>query len=794
MTKQRQPIPPGLEHLAPGAELAAVLAGIDITLLDGFDAVIVLQAYARLEAHVQARKVTVMAEVGLYEISASGMEKMPEPDKNSPDEIRAALRLTRRAAEREYGLAYDLKVRLPMVRDALEAGTIDKTRAVVFCDWLEDIPIELARAVAGHLLPNAGRWTTSELREKIKKLLIAADPGRARRRYERAVHQRRVVGVRHADGSATITGQQLPVDQAAAAIARVDAIAIRAKRTGLHAPIDHIRADVFLGLLDGSMSGLDDDGVIAVLFAAAARRKAGEEEDYDDQLSDDPSTEDPSTGDPEDSGPLDGGETGHASTPDDTSAPADTSQPQATSQPQVTSQPQAREGQGGCDPFSSDAASPAAAASVGAGNGAFGKVRAGGRTRTRTGADTQAKARAGTDGRADAGGRAEARGGGKVPAASDGSQSAPLGYAAGELRVRASTLMHLDDLPAELAGWGPIHAHLARIVAKRQIGGEWRFAVCDEDGHLLFAGVTRRRPGGWPRQTGVAQKLGVAGEAERDVRAASVRGRGIVELQFPLSLLRALHADLHALGGWAGVVADAVGQYEAAGPDHAPGEGAGDGADAGRGAGAGGADGVRSSGGAYSAPAGAVPQEAAPHDGASDSGDGRRRFPRAGLRRHIQVRDRVCTHPGCRAPATRSELDHTRPYAAGGSTSEGNLAAACAHDHDLRDNGWQVVRTGPGHVTWISRTGHRYPAQPPPVIEPLPEPFAPAGWAHLRPADSGYGAGSITDPAVDELPYAPAYRYEPARWEEPLAKPDTAQEVTVRAGPPADPAEDIPPV
>ncbi|MFF3666475.1 HNH endonuclease signature motif containing protein [Microtetraspora malaysiensis] len=348
-------------------------------------------------------------------------------------------------------------------------------------------------------------------------------------------------------------------------------------------------------------------------------------------------------------------------------------------------------------------------------------------------------------------------------AASDGSQSAPLGYAAGELRVRASTLMHLDDLPAELAGWGPIHAHLARTVAKRQIGGEWRFAVCDEDGHLLFAGVTRRRPGGWPHH-----QMGVAGEPEPEVRVVPVRGRGIVELQFPLSLLRALHADLHALGGWAGVVADVVGQYEAAGPDHAPGEGAGDGdgGDAGEG----------------------------PSAGTGDSGDGRRRFPRAGLRRHIQVRDRVCTHPGCRAPATRSELDHTRPYAAGGSTSEGNLAAACAHDHDLRDNGWQVVRTAPGHVTWISRTGHRYPAQPPPVIEPLPEPFAPAGWAHLRPADSGYGAGNITDPAVDELPYVPAYRYEPAWWEEPLAKPDAAQEVTVRAGPPADPAEDIPPV
>ncbi len=74
-------------------------------------------------------------------------------------------------------------------------------------------------------------------------------------------------------------------------------------------------------------------------------------------------------------------------------------------------------------------------------------------------------------------------------------------------------------------------------------------------------------------------------------------------------------------------------------------------------------------------------------------------------------------------------MDHTRQYAHGGPTTEHNLAAACAHDHDLRDNGWQVVQTSPGHVTWISRTGHRYPAEPPPIIEPMPEPFAPNGWA-----------------------------------------------------------------
>jgi hypothetical protein len=108
------------------------------------------------------------------------------------------------------------------------------------------------------------------------------------------------------------------------------------------------------------------------------------------------------------------------------------------------------------------------------------------------------------------------------------------------------------------------------------------------------------------------------------------------------------------------------------------------------------------------------------------AGDERRRFAAAGLRRWVQVRDRVCTYPGCRAPATRSELDHTREYGRGGLTLAGNLAAACAHDHDLRDHGWRVVQPAPGCLVWISRTGHRYAVRPPPIIESLPEPIIPS--------------------------------------------------------------------
>ncbi|WP_203949945.1 HNH endonuclease signature motif containing protein, partial [Planotetraspora thailandica] len=161
--------------------------------------------------------------------------------------------------------------------------------------------------------------------------------------------------------------------------------------------------------------------------------------------------------------------------------------------------------------------------------------------------------------------------------------------------------------------------------------------------------------------------------------------------QIPLALLRQWQSDLPALGGWARLITDILRQLDH--PDIHPGTGQG------------GVSGGEAATGPVISPA-----------------DRQRRFAQTRLRRWIQMRDRVCLHPGCRAPATRAELDHTHPHQHGGPTTAANLAALCSHHHDLRDHGWQLIPTTPGHLTWISRTGHHYPAHPPRVIEPLPEP------------------------------------------------------------------------
>ena len=48
--------------------------------------------------------------------------------------------------------------------------------------------------------------------------------------------------------------------------------------------------------------------------------------------------------------------------------------------------------------------------------------------------------------------------------------------------------------------------------------------------------------------------------------------------------------------------------------------------------------------------------------------DPRARFPHAGLRRHVQMRDRTCVAPGCQRPARKIDVDHTNDHARGGPT------------------------------------------------------------------------------------------------------------------------------
>ncbi|UNX54334.1 HNH endonuclease [Georgenia sp. TF02-10] len=94
---------------------------------------------------------------------------------------------------------------------------------------------------------------------------------------------------------------------------------------------------------------------------------------------------------------------------------------------------------------------------------------------------------------------------------------------------------------------------------------------------------------------------------------------------------------------------------------------------------------------------------------------GRTRYrPPADLADLVRARDGTCVRPGCATPATRCELDHDLPWAAGGTTSFRTLSAKCKVDHQLKTCGDFLVQPhGPGTYDWTSRlTGLTYRRHP----------------------------------------------------------------------------------
>lgn len=99
----------------------------------------------------------------------------------------------------------------------------------------------------------------------------------------------------------------------------------------------------------------------------------------------------------------------------------------------------------------------------------------------------------------------------------------------------------------------------------------------------------------------------------------------------------------------------------------------------------------------------------------------------ADLKALVRARDTTCRFPGCTHPATHADLDHTQPWATGGTTSATNLAALCRRHHTVKhQTSWHVRQIdttgtddhhtgGGGTLEWTSPTGRRHITAPEPV-------------------------------------------------------------------------------
>ncbi|WP_204052459.1 HNH endonuclease signature motif containing protein [Microbispora siamensis] len=753
-------IPEGLAAMPPGAELAQMLAAIDVERVSGFDTVEVLKAAYRQSCHDRARFLHALLEVGLREqFTGDSVVRLEVPDEFAPDEARAALAWSRRRADSAFDLAWNLHRRLPVLGEAMLAGELDEPRAVAFIRWTSGLTDAQAGWVCEHLISRAPTWTVGELIEHIQRLVLAIDPDWAEKRYREAVRRRRVVGMRNDDGTATVSGLDLPLDRAVAGCERIDDLARACKRAGDHRPVDHIRADLFLGSLDGSFEGLSDAEIVAHVrthpFVDAAPSDAPA--DFSDIRPGDPATE-PITepvdnaADGRDDEPdhLADDEPDHAADDQADDKADDAIDGEIPDEPRSARRPETRN-QTRPGPRS-ETGDPTDARPHGEAGGAARDEACGGTgqdhpqqhgheprqeprhdrghdygqgLRQRLGpadgrplaeqtsaqpssAQTSAQARAAQAGQASAqtrsaqAGQASAQARAAQAAAQAGQASAQTrsaqssaragqasaqarsarAWSVPEIRVELTTLLGLDEHPAHLPGWGMVHAAQARQMVAFMLAGQWRYVVCADNGHLLLTGITGRRP---------------CPPAQRPARDA--RRGGIVELQVTLSQLRELAAAPNITGIWAPLVADLARHAQLAETGQP---------DTGR-------PGTRSP------------------DAAESAESAGRRHAGAALRRYVQIRGQVCSWPGCRMPATRTDQDHIHAWADDGATTADNLHLACRHDHRARHlGGWRVTAAGPHLIVWTSPLGHPYPSPLPKIIQPVPQP-RPRNWPDAPP-------------------------------------------------------------
>ncbi len=243
-------IPADLDTMSPGPVLAGFLASIDVDKVSGFDRVVVLRAHQRMASHYSARAYRDMAAV----VDAmSEFEDQPAMAAESgAAEIRAALHLTRRAADTELAFALDLRDRFPRLADMLEGGEIDVRRARTIERCTVHLTDEAARNVVDRLADVAAGLTTGELAARVRRLCIEANPDEADARYVWSVADRRVVMEATESGTANLLGFDLPPHRVAALTRRINIIARSLRGGGETRTMDQLRADVYLDLLDGN--------------------------------------------------------------------------------------------------------------------------------------------------------------------------------------------------------------------------------------------------------------------------------------------------------------------------------------------------------------------------------------------------------------------------------------------------------------------------------------------------------------------------------------------------------------
>jgi len=247
------------ESLPTGPGLAGWLALARASDLEDGALAGVAASFRRLASWAAAGELAAVAQIASRSARVdrrAWVNEQGQPDRVTADaagQVALALAMSHDAASAWTDLGVVLTWRLRATGAALAAGEIDLSRARMIARLTGPLSDEAARQVEGAVLGRAGWLTLGQLHAALRRAVIKADPDGAERRRRDAERNASVVLYPEDEGTATLAGYALPGVQAAAAMARITALAKAMKAAGNGGRIDLVRAQVFIGLLLGTL-------------------------------------------------------------------------------------------------------------------------------------------------------------------------------------------------------------------------------------------------------------------------------------------------------------------------------------------------------------------------------------------------------------------------------------------------------------------------------------------------------------------------------------------------------------
>lgn len=245
-------LPDGLEDMAAGVFLAAMLASVDVSSLTGYDVVRYVQAQQRLVSHDNAGLYAGVAEMA-YAYQPDTTARLDIPAEFASDELQTALVKTRRSADGDLDLALQLRDQLSDVWETLNEGRLDLARVRVFASELSTLNPDLIPGVVDRVLPAAEDLTTGQLRAGLKRAVLQVDPDSAQIQFEAGIEDRKTVVFSNPDHTGDFHIRNVDPAHLLTAHRHINHLATSLKRLpGETRSIDQLRADVAMGLLQGN--------------------------------------------------------------------------------------------------------------------------------------------------------------------------------------------------------------------------------------------------------------------------------------------------------------------------------------------------------------------------------------------------------------------------------------------------------------------------------------------------------------------------------------------------------------